>query len=92
MFPLLSTRQTMPNEMMVDPALLDAHVWSLITFMGPQYAERRISSLAERANLLAKHANSQPAFPRFWRGSSISRLTSSVAAKEFFPSFRAENF
>jgi hypothetical protein len=47
----------MPNETEVDPALLEAHVWILTVVMVSQYAERRTSSFAERANLLAKHAN-----------------------------------
>ncbi len=43
---LPGSRHVMPDEMEAELALA----------MVSQYAERRISSLAERANLLAKHA------------------------------------
>lgn len=41
------------------PALLGVRVWILTAVMASQYAERRIPSLAERANLLAKRANNR---------------------------------
>jgi len=45
----------MPNETEADSAIHGAHVWILITVMILLYPERRISSLAERDNPLAKH-------------------------------------
>jgi hypothetical protein len=49
----------MPNEMQVDAALFRARIWILTAVMASHYAERSITSLAERANLLAKHANNR---------------------------------
>ncbi len=54
-------RHGMPNETEAELALLGIHVWIPIAVMGPQYAERRISSLAEGANLLAEHAKQSAA-------------------------------
>lgn len=47
----------MSKETEIDPALLDERLWILTGIMISQYAERSISSLAERAILHAKHAN-----------------------------------
>jgi len=49
------------REMEAAPALLCARIWIFTAVMVSLYAERRISSLAERANLLAKHANDRMA-------------------------------
>jgi hypothetical protein len=57
------SRLVMPKETEADPVLRGAHVWIPIAFKVSLYAERRISSLAERANLLAKHANDRPDLP-----------------------------